>query len=181
MFYRSVRWFCMRWLVIMLECLCRWEWHGLAAAMLHSWWTTLVARLLRSPPPSQQLKCAVSFYEILCWTMLWRSLESYTTHPTHRSCIDSTFIWLISFVFQTLVRCDPALQRCVHAVYCVQYVKRIVLVLWFCWTCCTGVMIFAAQVTNPAMDFGWHDPGFIHTAVMTGLTPSTSYSYYFGG
>ncbi|KAG0567486.1 hypothetical protein KC19_7G138400 [Ceratodon purpureus] len=37
-----------------------------------------------------------------------------------------------------------------------------------------------SQVANPAQDFGWHDPGYIHTAVLTGLTPSTSYSYYFG-
>jgi len=44
-----------------------------------------------------------------------------------------------------------------------------------CWT-----VNRAAQEANPAMDFGWHDPGYIHTAVMTGLTPSTSYSYYFG-
>lgn len=33
---------------------------------------------------------------------------------------------------------------------------------------------------NPAVDFGWHDPGYIHSTVMTGLTPSTSYSYYYG-
>ncbi|WVZ68518.1 hypothetical protein U9M48_017450 [Paspalum notatum var. saurae] len=33
---------------------------------------------------------------------------------------------------------------------------------------------------SPAKDFGWHDPGFIHTAVMTGLQPSQSYSYRYG-
>lgn len=38
----------------------------------------------------------------------------------------------------------------------------------------------AANQPNPAVDFGWHDPGYIHSAVMTGLTPSTSYSYYYG-
>ncbi|KAM7512382.1 hypothetical protein LguiB_011257 [Lonicera macranthoides] len=33
---------------------------------------------------------------------------------------------------------------------------------------------------SPAKDFGWHDPGFIHTAVMTGLQPSTKFSYRYG-
>ncbi|KAJ4972210.1 hypothetical protein NE237_005309 [Protea cynaroides] len=33
---------------------------------------------------------------------------------------------------------------------------------------------------TPAKDFGWHDPGYIHTAVMTGLQPSTNYSYKYG-
>ncbi|XP_009765790.1 probable inactive purple acid phosphatase 27 [Nicotiana sylvestris] len=33
---------------------------------------------------------------------------------------------------------------------------------------------------SPAKDFGWHDPGFIHSAVMTGLNPSTTYSYTYG-
>lgn len=32
----------------------------------------------------------------------------------------------------------------------------------------------------PAGDFGWHDPGYIHSAIMTGLHPSTSYSYKYG-
>ncbi|CAM6097263.1 unnamed protein product [Calypogeia fissa] len=31
-----------------------------------------------------------------------------------------------------------------------------------------------------ANDFGWHNPGFIHTAVMTGLSPATKYSYQYG-
>ncbi|KAL3719135.1 hypothetical protein ACJRO7_004135 [Eucalyptus globulus] len=35
-------------------------------------------------------------------------------------------------------------------------------------------------VPSPAKDFGWHDPGYIHSAVMTGLQPSTSYSYKYG-
>ncbi|MCD7457310.1 hypothetical protein HAX54_034837 [Datura stramonium] len=29
-------------------------------------------------------------------------------------------------------------------------------------------------------DFGWHDPGFIHSAVMTDLNPSATYSYTYG-
>jgi len=33
---------------------------------------------------------------------------------------------------------------------------------------------------SPAKDFGWHDPGYIHTAVMTGLQPSQSYTYRYG-
>ncbi|KAL9256382.1 putative inactive purple acid phosphatase 27 [Drosera capensis] len=33
---------------------------------------------------------------------------------------------------------------------------------------------------SPAKDFGWHDPGYIHSAVMKGLKPSTSYSYKYG-
>lgn len=33
---------------------------------------------------------------------------------------------------------------------------------------------------SPAMDFGWHDPGYIHTALMTGLLPSQKYSYRYG-
>ncbi|CAK9178859.1 unnamed protein product, partial [Ilex paraguariensis] len=33
---------------------------------------------------------------------------------------------------------------------------------------------------SPAKDFGWHDPGYIHSAVMTGLQPSTTVSYKYG-
>ncbi|XP_074286524.1 putative inactive purple acid phosphatase 27 isoform X1 [Silene latifolia] len=36
------------------------------------------------------------------------------------------------------------------------------------------------EVKSPAQDFGWHNPGFIHSAVMTGLTPSTIFSYKLG-
>ncbi|KAJ4979941.1 hypothetical protein NE237_010721 [Protea cynaroides] len=32
----------------------------------------------------------------------------------------------------------------------------------------------------PASNFGWHDPGFIHSAVMTNLSPSTTYFYSYG-
>ncbi|KAI5596132.1 hypothetical protein BDE02_03G186400 [Populus trichocarpa] len=39
---------------------------------------------------------------------------------------------------------------------------------------CTSVL------PSPANDFGWHDPGYIHSAVMTGLRPSTTYSYRYG-
>ncbi|XP_026659661.2 probable inactive purple acid phosphatase 27 isoform X2 [Phoenix dactylifera] len=33
---------------------------------------------------------------------------------------------------------------------------------------------------SPAKDFGWHDPGYIHSAVMTGFQPSQKYSYRYG-
>ncbi|XVE90779.1 hypothetical protein DITRI_Ditri20bG0104200 [Diplodiscus trichospermus] len=33
---------------------------------------------------------------------------------------------------------------------------------------------------SPAKDFGWHDPGYVHTAVMTGLEPSTASYYKYG-
>ncbi|KAF4349989.1 hypothetical protein F8388_017567 [Cannabis sativa] len=35
-------------------------------------------------------------------------------------------------------------------------------------------------LVSPAKDFGWHDPGFIHSAVMTGLLPLTNYTYRYG-
>ncbi|PHU30339.1 hypothetical protein BC332_02432 [Capsicum chinense] len=38
----------------------------------------------------------------------------------------------------------------------------------------------SSLLKSPAKDFGWHDPGFIHSAVMTGLNPSTTYSYTYG-
>ncbi|XP_010273364.1 PREDICTED: probable inactive purple acid phosphatase 27 [Nelumbo nucifera] len=38
----------------------------------------------------------------------------------------------------------------------------------------------SSNVPSPAKDFGWHDPGYIHTAVMTGLEPSSVYSYRYG-
>ncbi|XP_042479552.1 probable inactive purple acid phosphatase 27 [Macadamia integrifolia] len=38
----------------------------------------------------------------------------------------------------------------------------------------------SSKIRSPAKDFGWHDPGYIHTALMTGLQPSTSYSYRYG-
>ncbi|CAH9085272.1 unnamed protein product [Cuscuta epithymum] len=34
--------------------------------------------------------------------------------------------------------------------------------------------------TTPAVSFGWHDPGYVHSAVMTGLRPSTTYNYTHG-
>lgn len=33
---------------------------------------------------------------------------------------------------------------------------------------------------NPAVNFGWHNPGFIHTALLDGLLPSKSYPYKYG-
>ncbi|KAJ0957147.1 putative phosphodiesterase I [Helianthus annuus] len=33
---------------------------------------------------------------------------------------------------------------------------------------------------SPAKDFGWHDPGYIHSAIMTGLKPLTGFSYRYG-
>ncbi|KAF3437453.1 hypothetical protein FNV43_RR20206 [Rhamnella rubrinervis] len=33
---------------------------------------------------------------------------------------------------------------------------------------------------SPAKDFGWHDPGFIHSALLTELQPSTNFSYRYG-
>ncbi|PQQ15978.1 putative inactive purple acid phosphatase 27 [Prunus yedoensis var. nudiflora] len=38
----------------------------------------------------------------------------------------------------------------------------------------------SSALPSPAKDFGWHDPGFIHTAVMTGLKPLSSFSYRYG-
>ncbi|XP_042515791.1 probable inactive purple acid phosphatase 27 [Macadamia integrifolia] len=37
-----------------------------------------------------------------------------------------------------------------------------------------------SKIESPAKDYGWHDPGYIHTAVMTGLHPSATYSYRYG-
>ncbi|CAM8966775.1 unnamed protein product [Rhodiola kirilowii] len=37
-----------------------------------------------------------------------------------------------------------------------------------------------SALASPAKDFGWHDPGFIHSGVMTGLEPSTTYTYRYG-
>ncbi|KAM2263652.1 hypothetical protein ACFXTI_039912 [Malus domestica] len=37
-----------------------------------------------------------------------------------------------------------------------------------------------SALPSPAKDFGWHDPEFIHTVVMRGLNPSSSFSYRYG-
>ncbi|KAJ7525705.1 hypothetical protein O6H91_17G062300 [Diphasiastrum complanatum] len=34
--------------------------------------------------------------------------------------------------------------------------------------------------SGPAASFGWHDPGFIHSALLTGLLPSSTYTYRYG-
>ncbi|KAJ7525703.1 hypothetical protein O6H91_17G062200 [Diphasiastrum complanatum] len=34
--------------------------------------------------------------------------------------------------------------------------------------------------SGPAASFGWHDPGFIHSALLTGLLPSSTYTYKYG-
>ncbi|CAN6444135.1 unnamed protein product [Victoria cruziana] len=36
------------------------------------------------------------------------------------------------------------------------------------------------KLLSPAWGFGWHDPGYIHSAVMTELEPLHSYSYRYG-
>ncbi|KAK9741950.1 hypothetical protein RND81_03G139200 [Saponaria officinalis] len=36
------------------------------------------------------------------------------------------------------------------------------------------------DIKSPAQDFGWHNPGYIHTAVMSGLKPSTNFDYKYG-
>lgn len=36
------------------------------------------------------------------------------------------------------------------------------------------------KIPSAAKDFGWHDPGYIHTAQVTGLLPSRSYLYTYG-
>ena len=33
---------------------------------------------------------------------------------------------------------------------------------------------------SPATDFGWRDPGFLHTAILRKLTPGTKYFYRYG-
>ncbi|THG04886.1 hypothetical protein TEA_010127 [Camellia sinensis var. sinensis] len=41
-------------------------------------------------------------------------------------------------------------------------------------------MCSSSILPSPAKDFGWHDPGYIHSAVMTGLKPSSTFSYRYG-
>ncbi|KAJ7571271.1 hypothetical protein O6H91_01G157300 [Diphasiastrum complanatum] len=36
------------------------------------------------------------------------------------------------------------------------------------------------SIPSPASDFGWHNPGYIHSAVMAGLSPRSTYSYRYG-
>ncbi|KAK7341162.1 hypothetical protein VNO80_24087 [Phaseolus coccineus] len=38
----------------------------------------------------------------------------------------------------------------------------------------------SSVLPSPAKDFGWHDPGYIHSAVMTGLVPLSTFSYRYG-
>ncbi|KAB1224918.1 putative inactive purple acid phosphatase 27 [Morella rubra] len=37
-----------------------------------------------------------------------------------------------------------------------------------------------SDLPSPAADFGWHDPGFIHSAIMKGLQPSSTFFYRYG-
>ncbi|XP_058107139.1 nucleotide pyrophosphatase/phosphodiesterase-like [Magnolia sinica] len=41
-------------------------------------------------------------------------------------------------------------------------------------------MCNSSIMQSPAKDFGWHDPGYIHSAVMKGLQPSQTYTYRYG-
>ncbi|KAL0370890.1 UNVERIFIED_CONTAM: putative inactive purple acid phosphatase 27 [Sesamum angustifolium] len=41
-------------------------------------------------------------------------------------------------------------------------------------------MCTSSLLESPAIDFGWHDPGYIHSAVMTALNPSATYSHKYG-
>ncbi|KAK1553270.1 hypothetical protein Q3G72_031906 [Acer saccharum] len=42
------------------------------------------------------------------------------------------------------------------------------------------VKLTGSALVSPAVDFGWHNPGYIHTAVMTGLDPSSIFSNRYG-
>ncbi|KAJ4798043.1 Purple acid phosphatase [Rhynchospora pubera] len=44
----------------------------------------------------------------------------------------------------------------------------------------TADMCSSSGIPSPAKDFGWHHPGYIHSAIMTGLLPCTTYSYKYG-
>ncbi|KAJ7295496.1 hypothetical protein O6H91_Y184800 [Diphasiastrum complanatum] len=35
-------------------------------------------------------------------------------------------------------------------------------------------------IPAPATNFGWHDPGYVHSAVISGLSPSSTYTYKYG-
>ena len=54
----------------------------------------------------------------------------------------------------------------------------------FVFFMCVYVYILCVYIgstlPSPAKDFGWHDPSFIHIAVMTGLQPSSNFSYKYG-
>ncbi|KAL2329298.1 hypothetical protein Fmac_022725 [Flemingia macrophylla] len=41
-------------------------------------------------------------------------------------------------------------------------------------------MCSTLALPSPAKDFGWHDPGYIHSALMTGLKPLSTFSYRYG-
>ncbi|KAH9316015.1 hypothetical protein KI387_024642, partial [Taxus chinensis] len=41
-------------------------------------------------------------------------------------------------------------------------------------------MCSGGKIKSAAKDFGWHDPGYIHTAIMTELLPSQTYIYRYG-
>ncbi|TYH89920.1 hypothetical protein ES332_A13G015700v1 [Gossypium tomentosum] len=45
---------------------------------------------------------------------------------------------------------------------------------------CSEFRLGSIVVPSPAKDFGWHDPGYIHTAVMSGLQPSSTFNYKYG-
>ncbi|TYH32802.1 hypothetical protein ES332_D13G015200v1 [Gossypium tomentosum] len=45
---------------------------------------------------------------------------------------------------------------------------------------CSEFRLGSVVVPSPAKDFGWHDPGYIHTAVMSGLQPSSTFNYKYG-
>ena len=44
----------------------------------------------------------------------------------------------------------------------------------------TIVLLGSLLVPNLAKDFGWHDLGYIHIALMNGLIPSSNYFYKYG-
>jgi hypothetical protein len=46
--------------------------------------------------------------------------------------------------------------------------------------CPIVLKLTGSALPSPAKDFGWHDPGYIHYAVMTGLEPSNTFSYRYG-
>ena len=41
-------------------------------------------------------------------------------------------------------------------------------------------MLQLIRIGGAAKDFGWHDPGYIHTAIISNLQPSVNYSYKYG-
>jgi hypothetical protein len=101
------------------------------------------------------------------------------THLHKIKCVVSSSTYLFFFLYEHHIRrMRPITYGSHHSyIYSYPFPSSYLLLRFFLYFL---KLTASSSVPSPAKDFGWHDPGYIHSAVMTGLEPSSTFSYKYG-